>query len=47
MLPFFGVSLEPITVAVIGLGLNVGAYGAEVVRGAIQSVARGMARGRA
>ena len=41
VLPFFGVSLEPITVAVIGLGLNVGAYGAEVVRGAIQSVARG------
>lgn len=41
VLPHFGVTLEPITVAVLGLGLNVGAYGAEVVRGAIQSVARG------
>lgn len=41
VLPHFGVTLEPITVAVIGLGLNVGAYGAEVVRGAIQAVARG------
>lgn len=41
VLPHFGVTLEPITVAVAGLGLNVGAYGAEVVRGAIQSVARG------
>ena len=35
VLPHFGISLEPFTVAVLGLGLNVGAYGAEVVRGAI------------
>lgn len=41
VLPHFGITLEPITVAVLGLGLNVGAYGAEVVRGAIQAVARG------
>lgn len=41
VLPQFGVSLEPFTVAVLGLGLNIGAYGAECVRGAIQSVARG------
>lgn len=41
VLPQFGISLEAFTVAVIGLGLNVGAYGAEVVRGAIASVARG------
>jgi len=41
VLPQFGISLEPFTVAVLGLGLNVGAYGAECVRGAIQSVARG------
>jgi polar amino acid transport system permease protein len=41
VLPHFGISLEPYTVAVIGLGLNVGAYGAEVVRGAVASVARG------
>ncbi len=41
VLPFFGITLEPITVAVLGLGLNVGAYGAECVRGAIQAVSRG------
>ena len=41
VLPQFGISLEPFTVAVLGLGLNVGAYGAEVVRGAIQAVPRG------
>lgn len=41
VLPQFGLSLEPFTVAVLALGLNIGAYGAECVRGAIQSVARG------
>jgi polar amino acid transport system permease protein len=41
VLPHFGISLEPFTVAVIGLGLNVGAYGAEVVRGGVASVTRG------
>ena len=41
VLPQFGISLDAFTVAVLGLGLNVGAYGAEVVRGAIASVARG------
>jgi polar amino acid transport system permease protein len=41
VLPQFGLSLEPFTVAVLGLGLNVGAYGSEVVRGAIQAVPRG------
>ena len=41
VLPDFGISLDPFTVAVLTLGLNVGAYGAEVVRGAIQSVPRG------
>lgn len=41
VLPDFGVSLEPFTVAVLALGLNVGAYGAEVVRAAIQTVPRG------
>lgn len=41
VLPYFGISLDPFTVGVIGLGLNVGAYGAEVVRGAVQSVQRG------
>src|SRR5260221_9544843 len=41
VLPDFGISLEPYTVAVLTLGLNVGAYGAEVVRAAIQAVPRG------
>jgi polar amino acid transport system permease protein len=41
VLPHFGILLEPITVAILTLGLNVGAYGAEVVRGAIISVHRG------
>jgi polar amino acid transport system permease protein len=41
VLPLFGISMDPFTVAVLGLGLNVGAYGAEVVRGAIQGVQRG------
>jgi polar amino acid transport system permease protein len=41
VLPNFGISLDPFPVAVLGLGLNIGAYGAEVVRGAIQGVPRG------
>lgn len=41
VLPRFGVTLEPITVAILALGLNVGAYGAEVVRGAVGAVPRG------
>jgi polar amino acid transport system permease protein len=41
VLPLFGITLEPMTVAVLGLGLNIGAYGAECVRGAIQAVPRG------
>lgn len=38
VLPFAGVSLSPLMAGVLALGLNVGAYGAEVVRGAILSV---------
>lgn len=41
VLPHFGVSLDPFTVGWLALGLNVGAYGAEVVRGAILAVPRG------
>ena len=41
VLPRFGVTLAPMTVAIVGLGLNVGAYGAEVVRGAIVAIPRG------
>jgi polar amino acid transport system permease protein len=38
VLPHFGLSLDPFTVGWLALGLNVGAYGAEVVRGAILAV---------
>ncbi|MCP4135170.1 MAG: ectoine/hydroxyectoine ABC transporter permease subunit EhuC [bacterium] len=38
VMPFFGVKMPAFTAAVIALGLNVGAYGAEVVRGAILAV---------
>lgn len=41
VLPFFGITLSAFQVAVLGLGLNIGAYGAEVVRGAILSIPRG------
>lgn len=41
VLPHFGILLEPLTVAIAALGLNVGAYGAEVVRGAVAAVPRG------
>lgn len=40
VLPFAGITLSPLMAGVMALGLNVGAYGAEVVRGAIQSVPR-------
>jgi len=39
-LPLFGVNLDAMTVGILVLGLNVGSYGAEVVRGAIQAVPR-------
>jgi polar amino acid transport system permease protein len=41
VLPQFGIMLDAFTVGVLGLGLNVGAYGAEVVRGAVTAVPRG------
>ena len=41
VLPHFGILLEPITVGIVGLGLNAGAYGAEIVRGAVLAVDRG------
>lgn len=40
VLPLIGVPLSPFQAGVLALGLNVGAYGAEVVRGAIQAVPR-------
>ena len=43
MLPLrpFNLSLTPLQAGVLALGLNVGAYGAEVVRGAIGAIPRG------
>lgn len=41
VLPVFGITMEAYEAAVLGIGLNIGAYGAEVVRGAIVSVPRG------
>jgi len=41
VLPYFGITLGAMEVGIFALGLNVGAYGAEVVRGAIGSVPRG------
>ncbi|WP_372423317.1 ectoine/hydroxyectoine ABC transporter permease subunit EhuC [Salinarimonas chemoclinalis] len=40
VLPLLGVELTPLQAGVLALGLNVGAYGAEVVRGAVQSIGR-------
>lgn len=41
VLPMFGIDLGAMTVGILVLGLNAGAYGAEVVRGAILAVPRG------
>lgn len=41
VLPLFGVELGAMLVGILVLGLNVGAYGAEVVRGAVQAVPAG------
>ncbi|MEI2385113.1 ectoine/hydroxyectoine ABC transporter permease subunit EhuC [Breoghania sp. JC706] len=40
VLPLFGFELTPLQAGVLALGLNVGAYGAEVVRGAVLSIGR-------
>lgn len=39
-LPFWGLTLSPLAAGVIVLGLNAGAYGGEIVRGAILAVPR-------
>lgn len=41
VLPLFGLTFSAYTVGIVALGLNIGAYGAEVIRGAILSVPRG------
>lgn len=38
-LPLLGLRLEAVTVGILVLGLNLGSYGSEIVRSAIQSVA--------
>jgi polar amino acid transport system permease protein len=38
VLPLFGLELAPMTTGILVLGLNIGAYGAEVVRGALRTV---------
>ncbi|SDG51931.1 ectoine/hydroxyectoine ABC transporter permease subunit EhuC [Phytopseudomonas seleniipraecipitans] len=40
-MPPFNVEMSAYAVAIVGLGLHIGAYGAEVMRGAIRSVAKG------
>ncbi|MFE3443895.1 ectoine/hydroxyectoine ABC transporter permease subunit EhuC [Nocardia sp. NPDC059180] len=40
VLPLFGYQLEPVFCGILALGLNYGAYGAEVVRGALNAVPR-------
>lgn len=40
VLPLAGINLTPLQAGVLALGLNVGAYGAEVVRGAVQSIGK-------
>jgi polar amino acid transport system permease protein len=41
VLPFFGIMLPALLTGILGLGLNGGAYGSEIVRGAIVAVPRG------
>ena len=41
VLPLFGVSIDKFTAGYVAVGMNIGAYGAELVRGGILSVPRG------
>ena len=38
ILPLFGIRLDPMATAVIGLGMNLSAYGSEIVRSAVRNV---------
>ena len=40
-LPIIGLTLSPLSAGILGLSLNIGAYGAEVVRGALEATSRG------
>ena len=41
VLPLFGLTLPKFIAGFVSVGLNIGAYGAEIVRGAIQAVPKG------
>ena len=41
VLPLFGISIEKFTAGYVAVGMNIGAYGAELVRGGILSVPKG------
>lgn len=41
VLPLFGITFDKFTTGFVAVGLNLGAYGAELVRGAIQAVPKG------
>lgn len=41
VLPLFGITLDKFTAGFLAVGMNLGAYGAELVRGGVQSVPRG------
>lgn len=41
VLPLFGVTLPPLLTAVLGLGLNASAYGAEIIRAALVALPQG------
>ena len=41
VLPFAGIRLDPLSTAVLALALNGGAYGSEIVRGAVLAVPKG------
>jgi polar amino acid transport system permease protein len=41
VLPLLGVTFEPMTAGILAIGLNMGSYGSEVVRGAVLAVDKG------
>jgi len=41
VLPLFGITFDKFTAGFVSVGLNIGSYGAEIVRGAIQAVPKG------
>ncbi|MBD2869745.1 ectoine/hydroxyectoine ABC transporter permease subunit EhuC [Paenibacillus arenilitoris] len=40
-LPFLGIELSKVTAAVLAIGLNIGAYGAEIVRSSLKAIPEG------